>query len=101
MGGIRKGLVFGKPARIGMAMRADDRQGAYAGINPPRDRTCVELRREEPVLVEDHYWLTSKRLSQARQDASHISKAADNAGHGIVGVDFVLQVDEALVLHRD
>src|SRR6266446_9030453 len=41
------------------------------------------------------------RVPQARQDASHISKAADNPRHRIVGMNLILQINEALVSHRD
>src|SRR6266436_5312806 len=40
------------------------------------------------------------RVPQACQDASHIGKAADNARHRIVGMNLILQIDEALVLCR-
>src|SRR6266478_10149916 len=40
------------------------------------------------------------RVPQACQDASHIGKAADNARHRIVGMNLILQIDEALVLYR-
>src|SRR5580700_2954243 len=40
------------------------------------------------------------QVSQARQDTSHVSKAADNAGHRIVGKNFILQIDEASILYR-
>src|SRR5271156_5617047 len=36
--------------------------------------------------------------SHACQDASHISEARDNARHRIVGMNLVLQIDEALVV---
>src|SRR5689334_18667049 len=41
------------------------------------------------------------RVPQTRQDASHISKAAANPGHRIVGMNLILQIDEALVSHRN
>jgi hypothetical protein len=34
-------------------------------------------------------------------DAAHIREAGDNAGHGIVGMNFILQIHEAWVLDRD
>src|SRR6266446_4379722 len=40
------------------------------------------------------------RVPQACQDASHIGKAADNARHRIVGMNLILQIDEALVPYR-
>jgi hypothetical protein len=40
------------------------------------------------------------RVSQARQDTSHVSKAADNAGHKIVRMNFILQIDEAFIFYR-
>src|SRR6266481_4777444 len=41
------------------------------------------------------------RVPQTLQDASHISKAADNPSHRIVGMNLILQIDEALVSHRN
>src|ERR1700674_187108 len=64
-----------------------------------------------PLLASDSHPICSARkppnasalprIPQARQDASHISKAADNSRHRIVGMNLILQIDEALVLHRD
>src|SRR5580704_843564 len=34
------------------------------------------------------------------QNPAHIDKAADNTQHRIVGMNFILQIDEALVLYR-
>src|SRR5713226_5046800 len=41
------------------------------------------------------------RISQTCQYAPHISKAADNARHRILGMNLILQIDEALVPHGD
>src|SRR6266849_10967185 len=41
------------------------------------------------------------RVPQTLQDTSHISKAADNPRHRIVGMNLILQIDEALVSHRN
>src|SRR6202790_3207229 len=40
------------------------------------------------------------RIPHAGEDASHIRKALDNAGHWIVGMNFILEIDEAFVLYR-
>jgi len=39
--------------------------------------------------------------SHACQDASHTSEAGDHPRHRIVGMNLILQIDEALVLHCD
>ena len=43
----------------------------------------------------------SSGISQPCQDASHIGKAVDYAGHRIVGMNLILEIDEAFVLCRD
>ena len=51
---------------------------------------CLELRRA-----------TTRKLSlHAGEHASHIGNALDNAGHRIVGVNLILEIDEALILDR-
>src|ERR1700745_220549 len=40
-------------------------------------------------------------VPHACQGASHVSETAYDARHRILGVNLVLQIDEALVLHRD
>jgi hypothetical protein len=38
---------------------------------------------------------------EAGEDAAHVGKAGDYAGHGIVGMDFVFEIDETFVLLGD
>jgi hypothetical protein len=40
-------------------------------------------------------------VAHAREHAAHVGEAGDHARHGIVGVDLVLQIDEALIVGRD
>ena len=35
------------------------------------------------------------------EHAAHVGEALDDAGHGIVGVNFVFEIDEALVVDVD
>src|SRR5580658_2915465 len=56
------------------------------------------------IRIYGPYELLSSALareSHAGQDASHISEAGDHARHRIVGMNLILQIDEALVLDRD
>lgn len=41
------------------------------------------------------------RISHARQDAPHIREAGDHAGHWIVGMYFIFEIDKAVVPRRD
>ena len=52
---IVKGLVLGEPARVSVAVRADDRQVPNVGVDPLGDGACVGFGREKPVFVEDRH----------------------------------------------
>lgn len=41
------------------------------------------------------------QISHASQHAAHVSKAGHGAGHWVVAMDLILQVDETLVLGGD
>ena len=41
--------------------------------------------------------LAGAGVAQACQDAAHIGKAGADAGYGVVGLNFVLEIDEAFV----
>src|SRR5580704_4244840 len=47
------------------------------------------------------FWFSLARESHARQEASHIGEAGDHARHRIVGMNLILQIDEALVFCCD
>ena len=49
---IGEGRILGIPARIGMAVRRDDRQVAHLGVKAARDRARREIHREQPVGVD-------------------------------------------------
>ena len=51
-GRILERRIAGEPGRIGMAMRADDRQITDRVIKPPRDRADMGVDREKPVGVK-------------------------------------------------
>jgi hypothetical protein len=51
-GGIGEGFVAREPARIGMAVRADDRQVADKPIEPARQRAGARLDRKQTVFVQ-------------------------------------------------
>ena len=40
-------------------------------------------------------------VAHAGEDAAHVGEALDDAGHGVVAVNLVLQIDEAGVLDVD
>jgi hypothetical protein len=40
-------------------------------------------------------------VAHARQHSTHVGEAADDAGHWVVAVNFVFQIDEAIVFHSD
>jgi hypothetical protein len=57
-------LVFGEPARVSVAVRANDRQVPDIGVESPGDGACMGFGREKPVFVED-------RHRAASADAQH------------------------------
>jgi hypothetical protein len=52
---IREGLIFGKPASIRVAVRAEDRRATYAGIEALGDRSCGGISGKEAVFMEDRH----------------------------------------------
>src|SRR5947208_16883919 len=60
-------------------------------ISDVTSRVCSPLR---PIGM-----LAILRRRQSRQHAAHVAERALHAGHRIVAVDLVLQVDAALILH--
>ena len=60
--GIGERLVLGEPARLGMAMRGEDRQIAHLLVEPARDRAGRGIGGEKAVLVE-HDDLARKRVA--------------------------------------
>ena len=53
---VGEGLVLGEPARIGVAVRRDDRQVADAGIEAARDSACHRFGRQKTIVVQQHRW---------------------------------------------
>jgi hypothetical protein len=49
--GIAERLVIGEPGRIGVAMRADDRQVAYRRVQRARQRARPDVGRKKAVRV--------------------------------------------------
>ena len=49
---IRERLVVGEPLRVGMAMRADDRQVGDRPVKLARDRPRRRIRRKQPIRME-------------------------------------------------
>ncbi len=58
---IRKGFIFRKPSRVSVAVRADDRQVAYAAVKPSGDGTGAWIGREKSVFVEERRGLRLRR----------------------------------------
>ena len=51
---IGERLVLGVPARIGVAVRGDDRQGLDVVVEAPRHGAGGRIGRKKPVLVNQH-----------------------------------------------
>gem|GEM_PF-793842 len=64
LGRVRERRVIGEPCRIGVAVRADDRQAGDLGIQPPRDRAIPGIRREQAILMHARPLATSGRWGQ-------------------------------------
>ena len=64
-GRIGERRILRIPARIGMAMRRDDRQAGDGIEQPPRDGARLRFDRQEPVGVERHERTRSFRMSRA------------------------------------
>jgi hypothetical protein len=64
---VRKGLIFGEPTGISVAVRADERQVAYAAIKPPGDGASVRVSWEKPIIVEDRHEVASAETLLALQ----------------------------------
>jgi hypothetical protein len=64
---IGEGLVIGEPCRIGVAMRADDRQVGHRGIEGARDVAGARLGREQAVgmKVEGLHAVSSESVTGA------------------------------------
>ena len=80
--------------------------GAYAielhGVVIPsaaRNLSSVFSLRQLHSRVFPHIpkWLAGVSLSEGGEDAAHIGEAGDDARHWIVGMNFVFEIDEALV----
>jgi hypothetical protein len=52
---IGKGRVLGEPARIGVAMRTDDRQIADAFVEIAGEPTRRRVRRKQPIFVQQSH----------------------------------------------
>ena len=52
LGGVAEGLVERKPGRVGMPVRADDRQVPDARIKLARDAADFLVRRKQTVFVQ-------------------------------------------------
>src|ERR1017187_9737832 len=67
--------------------------------------TCSKTNAIEEMVGESDRnaidLILGSTLSHACQDASHVDKTADNTRHRIIGMDLVLQIDEASVIRRD
>src|SRR3984957_12803167 len=60
------------------------------------------MRMRQPRRRRTAVWIdASFCVPHARKHAAHVGKAAGHARHRVVGVDFVLKVDEAFVLIGD
>ncbi len=53
--GVRKGRILGEPARVGVAVRADDRKPLHRAVEQAGDLARAPLDREEPVLVQKRH----------------------------------------------
>src|SRR5690606_7642267 len=76
LGGVGEGLVAGPPGRIGVAMRADDRQPGHLRVQATGDRALRGIGREQAVFVQAErlrgghdfgYWLLCDALD-AREE---------------------------------
>ena len=71
-----------------------------AEINGRTDRFGTVDRWSPTVPVPARSRRCPKLLPHAGEHASHIGNALDNAGHRIVGVNLILEIDEPLILDR-
>jgi len=51
-GGVGEGRVRREPLRVGVAVRADDRQAGHFFVEPARHAPHRRVRREQPIFVE-------------------------------------------------
>ena len=51
---VGKGAIAGEPACVGVAMRADDGQILYMGIDGSGNFECADFGRKETVFMEKH-----------------------------------------------
>ena len=65
-GRVGKSRIFGKPARVGMAMCADDRQIANRSSQRPCNVTQRRRNRKQPVRVQNHLSLAVSGFVQNR-----------------------------------
>ena len=61
--GVGKRLVLSKPARIGMAVRADDRQIAHLFVQRAGQIAGAALGREQAVVVQQCHVIPSDSLA--------------------------------------
>ncbi len=50
---VVEGFVVREPGRVGVAVRADDRQGPHLAVEPPGDGPRIRIGRQQAVFVED------------------------------------------------
>jgi hypothetical protein len=50
--GVREWRVGRKPRRVGVTVRADDRQAAHAAVDAPRNGAHAWVGRQQPVFVQ-------------------------------------------------
>jgi hypothetical protein len=51
--------------------------------------------------VASRFMLLRGPVPHTCQDSSHVGKTADDARHGVIGMDFVFEIDEALIVCGD
>src|SRR6202041_3184011 len=104
--GIGKGLVPSEPCGLRVAVGADDRQPFDAFIKSPGDLEGAWFCGKQTIFVNEHVFSSSfsrrsrsasGSIAHAVKDAAHVSEGLDDAGHGIVAVDLIFKIDEALV----
>lgn len=59
LGWVGEWFVFGEPTRIGVTMRADDRQVANLPIEPARQAADRRLDRKQAIVIQQHETLPS------------------------------------------
>ena len=57
--GVGEVLVRGEPARVGVTVRAHDRQSGDRGVQPTSDGACRRLGGKQPILGQDERWVRS------------------------------------------